>query len=137
LNYPKDKIDRIVYVIENISFKNELKNGDIKMTKELEICMDADRLDAIGAIGIRRCIAYNSQMNTKIYDPNIKYRENLDKSTYMNKKEETTAINHFYEKLFKLKDKMKTKSGRELAEKRDKFMHEFVDEFIGEWNGEK
>eukprot|EP01080_Neovahlkampfia_damariscottae_P003959 gene3959-7215_t len=139
LNYPKDNIERIVFVIENISFKNELSKNSpkIESTKELEIVMDADRLDAIGAMGITRCFSYSLKMNRKIYDPKIKPRTNLTKDSYMNNKEESTALNHFYEKLFLLKDKMKTKSGFEIAQKREDFMKDFVDQFLGEWNGEK
>ncbi|PPD93486.1 hypothetical protein GOBAR_DD09582 [Gossypium barbadense] len=100
----------------------------------LGLCKIADRLDAIGAIGIARCFTFGGNRNRVLHDPAIQSRLDLSKEHYM-KKEEQTTVNHFHEKLLKLKDLMKTKAGLRRAEKRHKVMEEFLKQFYAEWDG--
>ncbi|KAI3849317.1 hypothetical protein MKW92_002903 [Papaver armeniacum] len=116
-------------------FKEELAgNQSAEFSPEFGVVQDADRLDAIGAVGIARCFTFGGSRSRVLHDPNIHPRLDLSKGQYMNKAEQTT-INHFHEKLLKLKDLMKTKAGRRRAEKRHKFMEEFLTEFYEEWDG--
>ncbi len=126
----EEVIEHIVKIIENISYKNSLE-GQKFTSLELQIIQDADRLDAIGAIGIARAFVYGGYKNNLIYNPNLKPNLYLDKETY--KKGDTTTINHFYEKLLKLKDIMNTPTGKLLAEERHRFMLEFLEQFYREW----
>lgn len=128
--------DEIVAIIKGMGFKNEVSNKSIvEPTLEFAIVQDADRLDAIGAIGIARCFTYGGSKNSALHDPRILPRDSLSKEKYMSKEEKRTSINHFHEKLFKLKDMMKTEAGKRRAEKRHRFMEEFVAEFYEEWSG--
>lgn len=127
-------IMHIVSIIENISFKGGNFNTSFK-SKELDIVQDADRLDAIGAIGIARCFNYGGYKNRALYDPSISPDMNMSKEEY--KKSTAPTINHFYEKLLLLKDKMNTKSGKRLAKERHLFMTQFLDQFYAEWEGRK
>ncbi|WVZ59377.1 hypothetical protein U9M48_009526 [Paspalum notatum var. saurae] len=128
--------DEIVGIIKGMGFKNEVSNKSIvEPTLEFAIVQDADRLDAIGAIGIARCFTYGGSKNSALHDPRILPRDNLSKEKYMSKGEKQTSINHFHEKLFKLKGMMKTEAGKRRAEKRHKFMENFVAEFYEEWSG--
>ena len=125
-------IQHVVNIIENISFKggNEVQ----KFTSpELNVVQDADRLDAIGAIGIARCFNYGGFKNRALYNPEIKPNLNMSKEAY--KKSTAPTINHFYEKLLLLKDRMNTKTGKLVAEERHEFMLQFLDQFDNEWNG--
>ncbi|RWW56704.1 hypothetical protein BHE74_00036558, partial [Ensete ventricosum] len=117
-------------------FKNEVASTS-SSDSSLEFCIvqDADRLDAIGAIGIARCFTYGGSKSHILYDPEIPPRQGLTKETYMMKDGKQTSVNHFHEKLFKLKDLMKTKAGKNRAEKRHKFMEDFLAEFYEEWSG--
>jgi uncharacterized protein len=133
-NVPENTITHVVNIIENISFKggHEAK----KFTSlELDIVQDADRLDAIGAIGIARTFNYGGFKNRAIYNPEITPNLKMNKEEYKNSNAPT--INHFYEKLLLLKDKMNTKTGREIAAQRHEFMELFLNQFYSEWNGEK
>lgn len=129
------KISRhVVNIIKHVSFKNSLEKKSKKFSsKELEVVQDADRLDAIGAIGIARCFHYGGFKNRQIYNPEIIPILNLSKEAY--KKLDSPTINHFYEKLLLLKDKMNTKTGKTIAEKRHHFMEQFLQQFYDEWNG--
>lgn len=125
-------IDQVKLIIQHMSFKNSF--DEVKFSsKEMEVVQDADRLDAIGAIGIARAFTYGGFKNRVLYDPEIKFKEYLDKEGYKN----TTAptINHFYEKLLKLKDMMNTVSGKAIAEERHQFMLQYLDQFYKEWEG--
>ncbi len=133
-NVPENKIVPVINIIENISFKggHEAKKFS---SLELDIVQDADRLDAIGAIGIARTFNYGGFKNRAIYHPEIKPNLHMSKEEYKNS--EAPTINHFYEKLLLLKDKMNTKTGKEIAAQRHEFMELFLNQFYDEWNGEK
>lgn len=133
-NIDEITIQYVIDIIENISFKGGNFNKKFTST-ELQIVQDADRLDAIGAIGIARTFNYGGFKNRAIYDPNIAPNLAMTKEEY--KISESPTLNHFYEKLLLLKDKMNTKTGKKLAEKRHEFMQIFLEEFYSEWNGDK
>lgn len=126
-------IEHVVNIIKHISFKNSLENDEKFSSKELEVIQDADRLDAIGAIGIARCFNYGGFKNRPLFDPAVKPNLKMTKEDY--KTSVSPTINHFYEKLMLLKDKMNTKSGKQIAEKRHKFMTLYLEQFYAEWNG--
>ncbi|MCA0131384.1 HD domain-containing protein [Winogradskyella alexanderae] len=126
-------IEHVVRIIENMSFKNSLDASNVFTSKELEVVQDADRLDAIGAIGIARCFNYGGFKNRAIYDPEISPNPNMTKEEY--KASNAPTLNHFYEKLLLIKDQMNTKTGKRLASERHKYMEGFLDQFYREWNG--
>ena len=128
-------IEHVVNIIENISFKKSLEAGVTFKSPELDVIQDADRLDAIGAIGIARCFNYGGFKNRKLFDPSIKPNMNMTKEEY--KKSEAPTINHFYEKLLLLKDKMNTKTGKRIAQQRHQFMEQYLDQFYAEWDGKR
>ena len=126
-------ISHVIAIIENISFKGG--NFEKKFnSKELEIVQDADRLDAIGAIGIARTFNYGGFKNRPLYNPNIQPNLNMSKEEYKNS--ESPTLNHFYEKLLLLKDKMNTETGKKIAQKRHDFMVTFLSQFYAEWDDE-
>lgn len=130
----ENTIAHVIAIIDNISFKGG--NFEKKFTsKELDIVQDADRLDALGAIGIARTFNYGGFKNRPIYNPNIQPNLNMSKEEY--KKSEAPTLNHFYEKLLLLKDKMNTETGKKLAKERHTFMEKFLAQFYAEWEGEK
>ena len=125
-------VRQVVLIIENISFKG----GNFAKTFnsiELDIVQDADRLDAIGAIGIARTFNYGGFKNRALYNPDILPNLSMTKEEY--KKNEAPTINHFYEKLLLLKDKMNTITGKEIAQKRHEYMESFLAQFYDEWEG--
>jgi len=127
-------IEHVENIVKFISFKSSLGTKSTKFTsKELEVVQDADRLDAIGAIGIARAFNYGGFKNRSLYDPSIMPNLKMDKETY--KKSQAPTINHFYEKLLLLKDKMNTQTGKKLAEKRHDFMKLYLNQFFDEWEG--
>lgn len=128
-----ETIEHVIKIIENISFKGGNFNTNFT-SAELDVVQDADRLDAIGAIGIARTFNYGGFKNRSIYNPEISPNLNMTKEEY--KHSTAPTINHFYEKLLLLKDKMNTPTGKQLAQKRHDYMVEFLDQFYGEWNGE-
>jgi len=134
LNVDLDVINHVVNIIENISYKGGNFEQSFK-SAELDVVQDADRLDALGAIGIARCFNYGGFKNRKLYDPEITPNLNMSKTEYKNSTAPT--LNHFYEKLLLLKDKMNTETGRQLAEQRHQFMENYLEQFFSEWNGEK
>ena len=131
---PENTITHVVNIIENISFKGGHETRKFS-SLELDIVQDADRLDAIGAIGIARTFNYGGFKNRTIYNPEIKPNLNMSKEEYNNS--DAPTINHFYEKLLLLKDKMNTKTGKEIAVQRHDFMELFLSQFYAEWKGEK
>lgn len=135
-NVPMSIIQSVMYIIHNMGFKEEISGScNSQHTLEFGIVQDADRLDAIGAIGIARCFTFGGSRNHIIYDPNVAPHINMTKQEYMKQEGKQTAVNHFYEKLLKLKGLMKTKAGIRRAEGRHKFMEDFLTEFHGEWEG--
>ena len=132
-NINDDIINYICEIISDISYKG----SDSKPSKYLDGCcvQDADRLDALGAIGIARAFAYGGNHNRIMHDPNILPKLDMNELEYRN--HISTTINHFYEKLFNLKDLMNTDTGKKIATKREKYMKEYILEFLDEWDGNK
>lgn len=132
LDVDENIISNVCEIIKGISFKGAGVKSKIK-TKEGMVVQDADRLDAIGAIGIARAFAYGGHKGREIYNPNIKPEKHETFEQYKNNK--GTTINHFYEKLLLLKDLMNTPSARKIAEERHSFMEQYLDRFFKEWEG--
>ena len=130
---PEDVIAHVIKIIENISFKGGNKKQQF-FSNELAVVQDADRLDALGAIGIARCFNYGGYKNRKLYDPDIK--PNLNMTPEEHKNSNSPTINHFYEKLLLLKNKINTTTGKQIAENRHLYMESFLAQFYGEWNGD-
>lgn len=134
-NLDSSAIEHVVNIIKHMSFKNSLENGQLFNSIELQVVQDADRLDAIGAIGIARAFNYGGFKNRGIFDPSIKPNLEMTKEAY--KASTAPTINHFYEKLLLLKNKMNTPTGKRLAMQRHKFMEEYLEQFYAEWDGER
>ena len=128
-------ISHIENIILYISYKSSFDLNSCFSSPELNVIQDADRLDAIGAIGIARCFNYGGFKNRALYDPEIEPNLKMTKEEY--KKSKAPTINHFYEKLLLLKDKMNTKTGLIIAQRRHSFMNEFLQQFFDEWDGLK
>ena len=124
----------MVKIIENVSFAGGNERQKFN-SLELDVIQDADRLDAIGAIGIARTFNYGGFKDRSMYNPEIKPNLKMTKAEY--KASNAPTINHFYEKLLLLKDKMNTETGRRIAADRHKFMEHFLEQFYAEWEGEK
>lgn len=133
ISIPQDTIDKVVFIIENMSFRNSLDQiTRNSIPIELSIVQDADRLDAIGAIGIARAFHFGGYKNRIMYDPSVPPKIFNNKEEYKNN--EGTTLNHFYEKLILLKDSMQTESGKRMAQIRHDFMMDFLNQFLSEWN---
>jgi uncharacterized protein len=129
-------IEHVTHIIKHISFKNSFDKESKKFTSiELKVVQDADRLDAIGAIGIARCFNYGGFKNRALYDPEVVPNLNMTRDVY--KSSSAPTINHFYEKLLLLKDKMNTVTGKRIATQRHAFMEMYLTQFYDEWNGIK
>lgn len=127
-------INEVKLIIKNMSYKASL--GQVQYhSKEMEIVQDADRLDAIGAIGIARAFNYGGFKNRAMHDPNIAPELNMSKEAYKNTQAPT--INHFYEKLLLLKDKMNTATAKTIAQQRHNYMEGFLEQFYAEWEGKR
>jgi uncharacterized protein len=135
-NVSKEIRKHVVNIIQHISFKNSFDTASKKFTsKELEVVQDADRLDAIGAIGIARCFNYGGFKNRGLYDPEIIPNLKMTKEQYKNS--DAPTLNHFYEKLLLLKDQMNTASGKKIASERHAFMETYLQQFYKECDGLK
>lgn len=126
-------IQHVINIIENVSFKGG-NTEKLFSSIELDIVQDADRLDAIGAIGIARAFNYGGFKNRPLHNPNIAPKLHMSKEEYKNSQAPT--INHFYEKLLLLKDKMNTETGKQIAQERHRYMEGFLSQFYAEWDGE-
>ncbi|MEQ9439649.1 MAG: HD domain-containing protein [Cyclobacteriaceae bacterium] len=125
-------VAHVVQIVRHVSFKG----GNFKQSfhsPELAVVQDADRLDALGAIGIARTFHYGGFRNHPLYDPSVPPNLHLSKEEY--KRSKAPTINHFYEKLLLLKDRMNTETGRQMAEERHRFMEQFLAQFYREWDG--
>ncbi|MBS1572824.1 MAG: HD domain-containing protein [Bacteroidetes bacterium] len=131
IKVPNDIIVQVLYIIENISFKNKSITPE-NHSVELQIVQDADRLDALGAIGIARTFHFGGYRNNLIYHPEIAPNLQMTKDEY--KKSNGTTINHFYEKLLLLKDLMNTQKGKAMAEQRHQYLQGFLQQFLDEWH---
>ena len=130
----KKVIDEVTYIVENISYKggtNKVKMRSI----EGKIVQDADRLDAMGAIGVARAFAFGGNTNAKMHDPDIKPMTFRDFEDFKKSMKVNTVINHFYEKLLLIKNLMNTKTAKEIAKGRHRYLEEFLDKFLNEWEG--
>ncbi len=130
LELPDLTVEHVENIVRHISFKGGIE-GQKWTSSELAVVQDADRLDAIGAIGMARAFSYGGYKGRGLYDPNIKPNLQMTKEEYKNSTAPT--LNHFYEKLLFLKDLMNTKTGKEMAENRHKFMEQYLEQFYAEW----
>lgn len=131
LGLPDVLVDQVVFIVKNISFSSGL-SGIKTSSPELDIVQDADRLDALGAIGIARAFHYGGYKNREIYNPDIPPVSGLSGKAYKNNSGPT--LNHFYEKLLLLKDKMNTPTGKKMAQTRHDFLENYLSQFYKEWN---
>jgi len=135
-NVDEATIVHVTNIIDHMSFKNSFDTDkNAFSSKEMEVVQDADRLDAIGAIGIARCFNYGGFKNRALYNPEIEPNLNMSKSEYKNS--DAPTLNHFYEKLLLLKDQMNTKTGQQIALERHQYMEGFLNQFLAEWEGKK
>lgn len=130
LSFEQNDIDHILHIISSISFSQEL-DGSSFDSLEFRIVQDADRLDAIGAIGIARTFSYGGHKGREFYNPETPFEKVSSKQKY--RKSTTPTINHFYEKLLKLKEMMKTSTGKTMAKERHDFMELYLEHFFNEW----
>ena len=134
LGVRSDQTDQVLAIIQAISYKGGSQNH-LDLTLEGQIVQDADRLDAMGAIGVARTMAYSGYHGRVIHDPEVAVRQNMTLEEY--RSHQGTAITHFYEKLLLLKDLMNTKTAQELANRRHAFMEAYLEQFFAEWDGQR
>ena len=134
LRVRSDQTDQVLAIIQAISYKGGSQNH-LDLTLEGQIVQDADRLDAMGAIGVARTMAYSGYHGRVIHDPEVAVRQNMTLEEY--RSHQGTAITHFYEKLLLLKDLMNTKTAQELAKRRHAFMEAYLEQFFTEWDGQR
>ena len=127
-----DQTDQVLTIIQAISYKGGSQNH-LVLSLDAQIVQDADRLDAIGAIGIARTMAYSGYHGRVIHDPEVAARQNMTLEQY--RSHQGTAITHFYEKLLLLKDLMNTKTAKDLAKGRHAFLEAYLEQFYAEWEG--
>lgn len=127
--------EQVMFIIENMSFSKTLDTKRKDSSKEFQVVQDADRLDALGAIGIARAFAFGGSKGRSLYDPTKKAADIRKVKDY--KKLQSSSLHHFYEKLFLLKDLLNTKAARKIAQKRHDYMKEYVKEFLLEWEGKR
>lgn len=127
-------IDEVAFIVEHISFKGGTNQTPMR-SLEGKIVQDADRLDALGAIGIARAFAYGGSVSREIYNPDVKPKQYGSLDDFKKQIADNHTVNHFYEKLLLLKDRMNTKTGKKIAEQRHEFMEMYLKEFYKEWDG--
>lgn len=132
-NLPREIIKTVCDIIDEVSFRG--KDSVVPKTVEGKCVQDADRLDALGAIGIARAFAYGGNHNRVMHDPDIEPNMNMDADEYHN--HVSTTINHFYEKLFRLSELMNTDAAKRIAEQRENYMRTYISEFLSEWEGNR
>lgn len=132
---PDDSITKVMFIIKNMSFSKHLKNKIVDAPIEFQIVQDADRLDAIGAVGIARMFTYGGSKKRPIFDPDLPAR-NI-KTTDQYKQPNASSFHHFEEKLLHVKSLLNTDTATSIADGRDKYMRLFIDQFLDEWNGKK
>jgi len=133
LELPSETVEFVMHIIKNLSFSTTLNNGSINETTEFRIVQDADRLDALGAIGIARAFAFGGSRSRPLYNPAVSAQKFTTKKEYRQTKSST--LHHFEEKLFLLKDLMNTNTAKEIAAKRHEFTKNFYEQFLKEWEG--
>ncbi|MFD2551578.1 HD domain-containing protein [Bizionia sediminis] len=132
---PLPVIAHVVQIIKHMSYSSGLDGNKAFNSAELQVVQDADRLDALGAIGIARAFNYGGFKNRPLYNPDIKPNLNMDKAAY--RASSAPTINHFYEKLLRLKNSMNTETGKKMAAQRHQFMEAYLEQFYAEWHGQR
>lgn len=131
---PQEQIETVCAIVGEISFIGE--DSVVPRSIEGKCVQDADRLDALGAIGIARAFAYGGRQNRQLYNPDIPPRKAMKAEEYRSASGATT-VNHFYEKLFRLQERMNTNTAKEIAQRRERFLQIYLDEFFAEWDGKR
>eukprot|EP00891_Asterochloris_glomerata_P004611 jgi/Astpho2/4611/fgenesh1_pm.00067_%23_39_t len=136
--YPAEKAAEVLQTVAGVGFKEELGTAHTgsAISPVLAAVQDADRLDAIGAIGIARCFTFGGRFSRVLHDPAVPPADHVTRAVYTDAKRQQTTLNHFHEKLLHIKDMMKTQAGRQRAAQRHQFMQQFLNQFEREWPGE-
>jgi uncharacterized protein len=136
LHVDESVVSQVVYIVQHVSFRGGTNRHGMQ-TLEGKLVQDADRLDAIGAVGIARTFTFGGAFGREMYDPNRKPQDFTSFEDYRKAMHDDTTINHFYEKLLLLKDQLNTESAKRIAQKRHEYMEGFLKEFYAEWDGER